>query len=91
MTLGIIGEGLRVEGPIQGEAFEKRLRGGVRINLEDARMSGRHQVQYVVHCVACAALMLVVPHTVTNLSHASIREPDVCGLAGSALHSHHGF
>ena len=30
--------------------------GGVRIHPENARMSGRHGVQYVAQCVACAAL-----------------------------------
>jgi len=34
--------------------------GGVRIHPENARMSGRHGVQYVAECVACAALTLVV-------------------------------
>ena len=33
---------------------------GVRIHPENARMSGRHGVQYVARCVACAALTLVV-------------------------------
>jgi len=32
----------------------------VRIHPVNARMSGRHGVQYVAHCVACAALTLVV-------------------------------
>jgi hypothetical protein len=34
--------------------------GGVRIHPDNARMSGRHGVQYVAQCVACAALTLVV-------------------------------
>ena len=34
--------------------------GGVRIHPENARMSGRHGVQYVAQCVECAALTLVV-------------------------------
>ena len=34
--------------------------GGVRIHPTNARMSGRHGVQYVAQCVACAALTLVV-------------------------------
>ena len=34
--------------------------GGVRIHPENARMSGRHGVQYVAQCVACAALAPVV-------------------------------
>ena len=34
--------------------------GGVRINPDNARMSGRHGVQYVAQCVACAALTPVV-------------------------------
>ena len=34
--------------------------GGVRIHPENARMSGRHGVQYVAQCVACAALTPVV-------------------------------
>jgi hypothetical protein len=33
---------------------------GVRIHLENAHMSGRHGVQYVAQCVACAALTLAV-------------------------------
>ena len=36
------------------------LGGGVRIHPENARMSGRHGVQYVAQCVACAALTPVV-------------------------------
>ena len=36
------------------------VRGGVRIHPKNARMSGRHGVQYVAQCVACAALTLVV-------------------------------
>ena len=34
--------------------------GGVRIHPVNARMSGRHGVQYVEQCVACAALTPVV-------------------------------
>jgi len=34
--------------------------GGVRIHPENARKSGRHGVQYVAKCVACAALTLDV-------------------------------
>ena len=34
--------------------------GGVRIHPENARMNGRHGVQYVAQCVACAALTPVV-------------------------------
>ena len=34
--------------------------GGVRVHPENARMSGRHRVQDVEQCVACAALALVV-------------------------------
>ena len=34
--------------------------GGVRIHPENARKSGRHGVQYVAQCVACAALTPVV-------------------------------
>ena len=34
--------------------------GGVRIHPENARMSGRHGVQCVAQCVACAALALAV-------------------------------
>ena len=30
-------------------------------------MSGRHGVQYVAQCVACAALTLVVRQSITNL------------------------
>ena len=32
----------------------------VRIHPENARMSGRHGVQYMAQCVACAALTPVV-------------------------------
>jgi hypothetical protein len=39
---------------------EERVGGGVRIHPENARMSGRHGVQYVAQCVACAALTPVV-------------------------------
>ena len=39
---------------------DARLGGGVRIHPENARMSGRHGVQYVAQCVACAALTPVV-------------------------------
>ena len=42
--------------------------GGVRIHPENARMSGRHGVQYVAQCVACAALTPVVWQKTTNLS-----------------------
>ena len=34
--------------------------GGVRIHPENARMSGRHGLQYVAQCVACAALTPLV-------------------------------
>ena len=34
--------------------------GGVRIHPENSRRSGRHGVQYVAQCVACAALTLDV-------------------------------
>ena len=43
--------------------------GGVQIHLESARVSGRHGVQYVAQCVACAALTLVVWQSTTNLSN----------------------
>ena len=36
------------------------LGGGVRIHPENARMSGRHGVQYVAQCAACAARTPVV-------------------------------
>jgi len=39
--------------------FATGVGGGVRIHPENARMSGRHGVQYVSQCVACAALTLV--------------------------------
>ena len=39
---------------------DHQVGGGVRIHLENARMSGRHGVQYVAQCVACAALTPVV-------------------------------
>ena len=42
----------------KGQEKEKRVGGGVRIHLENARKSGRRGVQYVAQCVACAALML---------------------------------
>ena len=42
--------------------------GGVRIHPENARMSGRHEVQYVAQCVASAALTLVVWQYIANLS-----------------------
>ena len=38
----------------------KMVGGGVRIHPENARRSGRHGVQYVGQCVACAALTLDV-------------------------------
>ena len=39
--------------------FHLKIVGGeVRIHPENARMSGRHGVQYVAQCVACAALTL---------------------------------
>ena len=41
--------------------------GGVRIHPENARMRGRHGVQYVAQCVACAALTPVVWQEITNL------------------------
>jgi len=42
-------------------ALQDRTRGvQVRIHPENARMSGRHGVQYVAQCAACAALTLVV-------------------------------
>jgi len=40
--------------------FQREVGGGVRIHPENARMSGRHGVQYVAQCVACAALTPVV-------------------------------
>ena len=40
--------------------FVDTVGGGVRIHPENARMSGRHGVQYVAQCVACAALTPVV-------------------------------
>ena len=40
--------------------FREAVGGGVRIHPENARMSGRHGVQYVAQCVACAALTPVV-------------------------------
>ena len=45
---------------------EKRVV-GVRIHPKNARMSGRHGVQYVAQCVACAALTPVVWQYITNL------------------------
>jgi len=42
--------------------------GGVRIHPKNARRSGRHGVQYVAQCVACAALMLDVWQQIANLS-----------------------
>jgi hypothetical protein len=46
----------------------RRLGSGVRIHPEIVRMSGRHGVQYVAQCVACATLMLLVWQQITNLS-----------------------
>ena len=43
-----------------GQENEKRVGGGDRIHPENARMSGRHGVQYVAQCVASAALTPVV-------------------------------
>ena len=44
------------------------LGSGVRIHPKFARMSGRHGVQYMAHCVACATLMLLVWQQITNFS-----------------------
>ena len=46
--------------------------GGVRIHPENARMSGRHGVQYVAQCVACAALTPVVWQYITHLSEGRL-------------------
>ena len=42
--------------------------GGDRVHPENAHMSGRHGVQYVAQCVACAALTLVIWQYITNIS-----------------------
>ena len=42
------------------EGIHTGVGGGVRIHPENARMSGRHGVQYVAQCVTCAALTPVV-------------------------------
>ena len=52
----------------QGRVWPLEVGGGVRIHPENARMSGRHGVQYVAQCVACAALTPVVWQYITNLS-----------------------
>ena len=49
-----------VSGRAIGQESGKRVGGGVRIHPENARLSGRHGVQYVAQCVACAALTPVV-------------------------------
>ena len=54
---------------------------GVRIHPENARMSGRHGVQYVAQCVACAALTLVVRQYITNLSKVTSDDVEVVGSA----------
>jgi len=41
-------------------SFPNNVGGGVRIHPENTRKSGRHGVQYVAQCVACAALRPVV-------------------------------
>ena len=48
---------------------DERVEGGVRIHLENARMSGRHGVLYVAQCVACAALTLATWQQITNLAN----------------------
>ena len=48
--------------------WSNQVGGGVRFHPKNARMSGRHGVQYVAQCVACAALTLVVRQWITNLS-----------------------
>ena len=52
----------------QFEPSPRVVGGGVRIHPENARMSGRHGVQYAAQCVACAALTPVVWQYITNLS-----------------------
>ena len=47
----------RISSEVNKEVNEEE--GGVRIHPENARMSGRHRIQYVAQCVACAALALV--------------------------------
>ena len=46
--------------PSSAQFVRRPVGGGVRSHPENARMSGRHGVQYVAQCVACAALTLVV-------------------------------
>ena len=49
-------------------------------------MSGRHVVQYVAQCVACAALTLVVWQYITDLSQENVVEAPVSPLLrGEAL------
>ena len=48
------------------------VEGGVRIHPENARMSGRHGVQYAAQCLACVALTPVVLQLITNLSSAAV-------------------
>ena len=52
-------DGLSLKGVHVGElirSLSRNVGGGVRIHPENAHMSGRHWVQYVAQCVACAAL-----------------------------------
>ena len=51
--------------------------GGVRIQPESDRISGRHRVQYVAQCVACAARTLVVWRSITNLPLLEAIRPTV--------------
>ena len=50
-----------------GVSLDSTVGGGVRIHPENARLSGRHGVQNVAQCVACAALTPVVWQQTTNL------------------------
>ena len=59
---GSIADGsLAVPNRVVGRRYISQLvGGGVRIHPENARMSGRHEVQYVAQCVTCVALTQVV-------------------------------
>ena len=56
----VSGLGSRCSGLGSSVRVVQVVEGGVRIHPDDARLSGRHGVQYVAQCVACAALAPVV-------------------------------
>ena len=49
------------------------------IHPENARISGRHEEQYVAQCVACTALTLAVRQYITNLSQPALFCLSICG------------